>query len=371
MDIPTPIIRWADSKSKVFLSIELADVKEQDFEFESGKFVFKGFGIGATGESLYEVSLDLYKEIIAKKCTQKVTDRCISVTLIKDEKESWPRLLKNQQKPGWLKIDFDKMSVEDSEPEEKEPQLSSITLENKMRNDMDRANDEILVFIKIAYLSIYNIGQGVAFWVIVMKLLYRLFIDGQDAFHTAYDDVSDLFLTCQLCAVLEIINPIFKIVNTGVVAPILQVGGRNFILFALVMLHKELHSSAVVYFLFMAWALVETIRYPFYVVSLFRKKFYWLSWLRYSCWVVLYPVGLTCEGLIVFKSIPLVAKSGILSISLPNSMNFAFSFSYFLWIYIILLIFGGSYMMKHLRILRARKLGYRKRQPTKPAYKKD
>ena len=44
-----------------------------------------------------------------------------------------------------------------------------------------------------------------------------------DAFNSAFDNVGDLFLTCQLCAMIEIINPILRIVNTGVVAPLIQV----------------------------------------------------------------------------------------------------------------------------------------------------
>ena len=38
--------------------------------------------------------------------------------------ESWPRLLNAKNKPGWLKIDFDKMDIEDSEAEESQAQLN-------------------------------------------------------------------------------------------------------------------------------------------------------------------------------------------------------------------------------------------------------
>ncbi len=38
--------------------------------------------------------------------------------------ESWPRLLKEKGKPGWLKLDFDKMTIEDSEKEEEQQQVN-------------------------------------------------------------------------------------------------------------------------------------------------------------------------------------------------------------------------------------------------------
>eukprot|EP00112_Aurelia_sp_Birch-Aquarium-sp1_P020432 Seg527.5 transcript_id=Seg527.5/GoldUCD/mRNA.D3Y31 product=Very-long-chain protein_id=Seg527.5/GoldUCD/D3Y31 len=364
MDALTPIIRWADSKTKVFLTIELSDTKDPEIAVEEDRISFKGFGSGAKGENLYEATLTLFSGIYKQKSSYKLTDRCISFTLTKNEKESWPRLLKEEAKPGWLKLDFDKMSIDDSENEEREPQLKNISFENKVRSDLDRADEEILAFIKIAYLAIYNIGQGVAFWVLVLKLLYGLCTSGQDALFTAYDKVSDLLLTCQLCAILEIINPLLGIVKTGVVAPLIQVGGRNFILFILILPNKDLHSSSVVFVLFIAWATIEMVRYPFYVLSLFRQNIRWITWLRYSLWVVLYPLGLTCEGLIVYKSIPYSEQTGRLSVGLPNWLNFSFNFAYFLRCYIVLLALGGSYMMKHLLILRGLKLGYRKRRQT-------
>lgn len=113
------------------------------------------------------------------------------------------------------------------------------------------------------------------------------------------------------------------------------------------------------------------------MTSLLQKHFRLLTWLRYSLWVVLYPVGLLCEGihiyhhsvallsfsskqnvspiifysftysvsffisgLIVYNSIPYAEKTGRLSLQLPNTLNFLFDFSWFLRLYILLLIFG-------------------------------
>eukprot|EP00794_Sanderia_malayensis_P013706 gene13706-15135_t len=343
MDPLTPIIRWADTKSKVFVTVELCDAKELEIDIQDYSLSLKGFGIGARGENFYEASMNLYGEICPENSERKITDRCISLTLKKKIKGNWVRLLKDKIKPGWLKIDFDKMEIEDSEKEEEEKQINNITFENRTRREIDRANDEIAVFIKLAYLIVYNIGQGIAFWVIVFKLLHGFIMKGQNFLHIAYDDVSDLILTCQLFAILEIINPLFGIVKTGVVAPLLQVGGRNFILFLLILPNVEIHPSPVVYILFLSWSLIETIRYPFYVLSLFGRTFYLLKWLRYSLWVGLYPLGLICEGLVVYKSIPVALKTQRLSLTLPNDLNFSFSFSYFLRLYIIFLIFDSLY----------------------------
>ena len=49
---------------------------------------------------------------------------------------------------------------------------------------------------------------------------YFFFLDAPLYF---YDEVIDLFLTCQLAAFIEIINPLVGIVKTGLQAPFMQV----------------------------------------------------------------------------------------------------------------------------------------------------
>ena len=46
-----------------------------------------------------------------------------------------------------------------------------------------------------------------------------------DAVPRIYDDVSDVLATCQIAAFIEPINAAFKLVHTGVSAPLSQVGG--------------------------------------------------------------------------------------------------------------------------------------------------
>ena len=47
----------------------------------------------------------------------------------------------------------------------------------------------------------------------------------------------------------------------------------------------------------------------------------------------------------MYKSIPYAEQTGRVSVGLPNQLNFAFNFAYFLRCYIVLLVLG-----KHLRI---------------------
>lgn len=52
-----------------------------------------------------------------------------------------------------------------------------------------------------------------------------------------------------------------------------------------------------------AWSVTEIIRYAFYAAKLLSAVPYWLLWLRYSSFIVLYPLGLLSEPVVVYKSL--------------------------------------------------------------------
>lgn len=39
------------------------------------------------------------------------------------------------------------------------------------------------------------------------------------------------------------------------------------------------------------------IRYPYYALAVLKKEVWWVTWLRYSLWVPLYPFGFGFEGI--------------------------------------------------------------------------
>lgn len=67
-------------------------------------------------------------------------------------------------------------------------------------------------------------------------------------------------------------------------------------------------------------------RYPYYALSVLNIDFPVLSWLRYTVWIPLYPVGFTCEG-----------KSVIWLLARTNSLlvHFVILSSFVLFIYLI------------------------------------
>ena len=53
-------------------------------------------------------------------------------------------------------------------------------------------------------------------------------------------------------------------------------------------------------------------RYPYYMTRVYNKDFGVVTWLRYTVWIPLYPMGFLCEGIVILRFVmflKLVAKS--------------------------------------------------------------
>jgi Protein tyrosine phosphatase-like protein, PTPLA len=72
------------------------------------------------------------------------------------------------------------------------------------------------------------------------------------------------------------------------------------------------------------------VRYPWYAASLAGGAPGWLTWARYSAFLVLYPIGVVSEMWLLYSGLPAVRQQRLHSMALPNRWNFAFNYSYFL-----------------------------------------
>jgi very-long-chain (3R)-3-hydroxyacyl-CoA dehydratase len=80
--------------------------------------------------------------------------------------------------------------------------------------------------------------------------------------------------------------------------------------------------------LFLAWAAADVVRYAWYAAG--GAAPHWLTWLRYSAFVPLYPLGIFAgEMPIIRAAIPYIAKRGLWSVAMPNAWNGAFSYAAF------------------------------------------
>lgn len=173
----------------------------------------------------------------------------------------------------------------------------------------------------------------------------------------AYITVGNAMKFCQLLQYLEVMHPLFGYTKGSTLFPFLQVTGRNFILFCMIDAENRIQTKPVIFYLFVVWASIECVRYPYYIMSLLRTEVNVLTWLRYSIWIPLYPLGVVCEGIIVLRNIPYFEETKRFTVGLPNELNFTFCMCTFMKMYLVVGLLPGLYfLMKHMASARGKKL---------------
>jgi len=119
----TAPIKWAQRSDSLYITIALADVKDETIDLTDTNLHFKG-----TSESKpYEVNIKFFQPVDSKAegSTYKVLPRSVQMHVMKvpsdkddDEEEFWPRLLEDKTlAKNQVKIDWDRYVDEDEEDE--------------------------------------------------------------------------------------------------------------------------------------------------------------------------------------------------------------------------------------------------------------
>ncbi|XP_038561089.1 very-long-chain (3R)-3-hydroxyacyl-CoA dehydratase [Micropterus salmoides] len=352
----TPLVYWAQRHEEIYLRVELTDAQNIDVHVHEGVLQFRAQGHGAKGQNEYEFSLELLSPV-KPEVSHKSTQRQVNITVRKEQRGWWERLTVQERKPVFLIPDFDRwLDESDAEMEIREKE------EKRNRMKALRHKEEGFVSLKTGFLFVYNLVQFLGFSWIFVNMTVRLFIFGQDSLYDTFHTISDVMFFCQILAAVEVLNAAFGVVRTGVIPTLIQVVGRNFILFIIFGSLEEMHNQPVVFFVFYLWSAIEIFRYPFYMLGCFNTEWKTLTWLRYTIWIPLYPLGVIAEAVAVIQSIPIFDETKLLSIPLPKAIGTSISFSYFLHIYLVLMFLGLFINFRHLYKQRKRRFHTKKRK---------
>ncbi|KYN00031.1 PREDICTED: very-long-chain (3R)-3-hydroxyacyl-CoA dehydratase isoform X1 [Cyphomyrmex costatus] len=353
----TPFVYWAQTESKITLKVDLTDVEHLDVDLNKTTLQVIAYGHGARGMNSYSFDLNLHSSVDPNKSSYKIKDRQVDFVLRKNYNGWWPRLTSQPQKPSWLKIDFDKWKSEDMDDNEDEKR----NILNDYPDMYDKLHKEEFGYRKEdftkVYLVIYNLCQFVGFIYVFAVMAIKYSRDGPDSMKETFDAVGNPLKFIQLLQFLEIMHPLFGYTKSSVLVSFLQTGGRGFMLFCMIDAEPRMQTKPVVFYLFLIWSTVEIIRYPYYITQLLNIKISFLTWLRYTIWIPLYPLGFICEGIIMLRNIPYFEETQKFTISLPNSYNFAFHFPTLIRLYLLFLLLPGIYtVMSRMNQLRSKKL---------------
>jgi len=362
--IIAPFVYWAQSNTEISLRVDLRDVSEPEVQVEEEEIEFIAIGKGSHGEQRYSFTLEFYLPV-CKDFTYELTDREVRIKLTKKEPDWWPRLLYEQKKLPWLRVDFDRIKHE-SETEEEDGDKPAVSYEDMLRTKYPDAYEKLqkeeLGFLneswRKCYLFVYNLFMfcGFLYALIVMSLKYSADQEGFPA--ECWETVGNIFKFLHLLMFLEVLNPLFGYTKGSVVEAAIQVTGRNIWIFALIDSEPRMQTKPVVFYLFMTYSVIEIFRYPYYLLSINGHSFGLLTWFRYTLWIPLYPLGFICEGVIALRNIPYFEETDKFSILLPNKWNISFYFPNAIRFYLLFGFFPMLYtQMWHMYQLRCKKLG--------------
>ena len=224
-----------------------------------------------------------------------------------------------------------------------------------------------------AYLFLYNLAMTLGWTLLLAHLVRSLLREHSPS--TIYDLVSPFLRVWQTGALLEILHAVVGIVRASASVTALQVLSRVFMIWGVCEAVPGVRDQRSMVVMIAAWALTEVPRYLSFAVGVIGQQPFWLGWLRYSTFFVLYPMGTGGEMMTLYGALPAIWQSGLFSVRLPNSWNFAFDYYWCCVALLFLYLPGLPYMYAHMirqrrRYLKGTSTSKLKKAPTQ-ALKKD
>ncbi|XP_060803884.1 very-long-chain (3R)-3-hydroxyacyl-CoA dehydratase [Amyelois transitella] len=187
-----------------------------------------------------------------------------------------------------------------------------------------------------------------------MGVLYKKL--GYASFAIIYDQLGLAVKLLHVMQILEVVHPIIGFTKGGPTVPFFQLLGRLFILF-MMLDEPRMQTKPVVPYLFMVWGTIEVIRHAYYVSQLLNKEISLLTWLRYSAWMLLYPMGIFGEATVMIKNLPYLQETMRFTIIMPNTWNMSFDTIFLLKLQIFALVCPIMYMLtSHMYRMRVKKM---------------
>ncbi|XP_066367522.1 uncharacterized protein [Miscanthus floridulus] len=199
------------------------------------------------------------------------------------------------------------------------------------------------------YLVCYNSLQSLGWLIALLRLLPCL--APPFPVHSAYAVAGDLICFLQACAILETVHAAIGLVPTAPLLAFLQWGGRTHFVLSVVRQIPEVQRSPSVYITFIAWSISEVIRYSHYALTTLKVCPGWLTYLRYTAFIPLYPIGVgPGEMWTMYQALPFVKKRNLYSGFFKK-----FSMSYHSFLVGVLVVYPFLWLKLYLHVFKQRK----------------
>ncbi|RZC83988.1 hypothetical protein C5167_046776 [Papaver somniferum] len=182
-------------------------------------------------------------------------------------------------------------------------------------------------FYLIAYNSLQALGWAVSLSRVLNSLVSTKSLNG------AYTSAGDLICFLQTLSFMEVLHGAIGLVPSGVLLPLMQWGGRSH--FLLVIVRR----------------LDEIIRYSHYALNCAGFSPFWITCLRYTAFIVLYPLGMAIgEMWIMYQALPLIKEKNLYA----DFFN-RFPFNYYSFVMAVLVCYPFLWLKLYLHLFKQRR----------------
>ncbi|XP_065214781.1 very-long-chain (3R)-3-hydroxyacyl-CoA dehydratase 2-like [Planococcus citri] len=203
------------------------------------------------------------------------------------------------------------------------------------------------------YLFFYNLIQLIG-WSYIAYLFVTFYINQEYRKGKLWNYVFIPVVTFQVAAILEIIHVAVGFVKTSIMITTMQILFRILNAFGVFnLLPANIDTIAVPMTLF-AWCGAEITRYAFHIFKELNFVPYVVTWLRYSAFIVLIPIGVGGELLGQYMIQSLYANKWTYKI--PN-VNITVGYRHFIILIMLVTLQGVVTMYRHLFQQRKKALG--------------
>lgn len=196
------------------------------------------------------------------------------------------------------------------------------------------------------YLTLYN-WTLFAGWFQVLYLSVKTLRDS--GHEQVYNAVERPLLLAQSAALLEIVHSLVGLVRSPISATIPQISSRLYLTWGILWSFPQIQTHILVTPLVISWSITEIIRYSFFGMKEalgFTPS--WLLWLRYSTFLLLYPIGIASEVGLTYVALPFIKASEKYCIRMPNKWNFSFDYFYAAIVAIGIYVPGGPHLYLYM-----------------------
>ena len=214
-------------------------------------------------------------------------------------------------------------------------------------------------FLTNTYLLIYNLSQALGWFYLNYIALpyYAKMLESGASSGAMYDEIKDVLRLLLLVPYLEVLHAIAGLVKSNPIPTFFQVTMRAFVFIAICQFSKPVQASIPFSSMVLVWNMSEIVRYSYYASNLIGFPIEILTWLRYTLFIILYPIGAGSELLCMWLALPEIKNDEARCVTMPNRFNATFSFYHGVIILMMLYLPGFPQMYCHMMHQRKKVLG--------------